>query len=210
MTAQHRYSTPQEAFWAGDFGTAYIDRNQSEGLIASKTALFARALARTHTIGSVLELGPNAGLNLIALSRLLPEAGLSAVEINQTAYEIIKALPGVNAHHASLLDWHSDDRFDLTFTSGVLIHIDPDALPRAYDTLYRHSRRYIALFEYYNPAPVVVPYRGNADRLFKRDFAGDMMERYPDLSLVDYGFVYRRDPVFPGDDITWFMLEKRS
>jgi spore coat polysaccharide biosynthesis protein SpsF len=27
--------------------------------------------------------------------------------------------------------------------------------------------------------------------------------------LVDYGFAYHRDPNFPQDDITWFLLEKR-
>jgi spore coat polysaccharide biosynthesis protein SpsF len=45
--------------------------------------------------------------------------------------------------------------------------------------------------------------------LFKRDFAGEMMDRYPDLKLLDYGFVYHRDPAFPDDDITWFLMEKK-
>jgi len=44
--------------------------------------------------------------------------------------------------------------------------------------------------------------------LFKRDFAGEMLDRYPALKLLDYGFVYRRDPLFPQDDMTWFLLEK--
>jgi hypothetical protein len=34
-----------------------------------------------------------------------------------------------------------------------------------------------------------------------------MLDRFPDLSLVEYGFVYHRDP-FPQDDLTWFLLEK--
>lgn len=58
--------------------------------------------------------------------------------------------------------------------------------------------------------PVVVSYRGHEDRLFKRDFAGEMLDRYPDLELVDYGFVYHRDPNFPQDDPNWFLLRKRS
>ncbi len=28
------------------------------------------------------------------------------------------------------------------------------------------------------------------------------------LRLVDYGFVYRRDPNWPQDNINWFLLEK--
>jgi len=35
------------------------------------------------------------------------------------------------------------------------------------------------------------------------------MDRHPQLQLVDYGFSYRRDPNFPQDDITWFLMEKR-
>jgi hypothetical protein len=50
-------------------------------------------------------------------------------------------------------------------------------------------------------------YRGHADRLFKRDFAGDLIEKYG-MKLVDYGFVYKRDNWAPQDDITWFLLEK--
>ena len=60
--------------------------------------------------------------------------------------------------------------------------------------------------EYYNPYPTKVPYRDNSDKLFKRDFAGELIDRF-DLRLVDYGFVYHRDK-FPQDDITWFLLEK--
>ena len=62
--------------------------------------------------------------------------------------------------------------------------------------------------EYYNPAPVAVTYRGHTNRLFKRDFCGEIMTRFPDLRLADYGFAYRRDPSFPQDDITWFLMEK--
>ena len=32
--------------------------------------------------------------------------------------------------------------------------------------------------------------RGHSDRLFKRDFAGEMMDRHPQLQLIDYGFAY--------------------
>ena len=53
-----------------------------------------------------------------------------------------------------------------------------------------------------------MPYRGHEDRLFKRDFAGEMMKKFNDLKLVDYGFVYHADCNFPQDDVTWFVLEK--
>lgn len=91
-------------------------------------------------------------------------------------------------------------------SSGVLIHINPDMLGQAYEHLYNAANKYVLINEYYNPSPVEVTYRGHEARLFKRDFAGEMMDRY-DLTLVDYGFTYHRDPD-PLDDLTWFLLKK--
>ena len=110
--------------------------------------------------------------------------------------------------HSSILDWSPKTEVDLALIKGVLIHIAPDHLPAVYQKLYEASRRYILIAEYYNPTPVSVPYRGHTDRLFKRDFAGEMLDRYSDLELIDYGFVYRRDPIFPQDDMTWFLLKR--
>ena len=38
--------------------------------------------------------------------------------------------------------------------------------------------------------------------------AGEIMELHPEMKLIDYGFSYRHDPVFPQDDITWFLMER--
>ncbi|MGE6567285.1 MULTISPECIES: hypothetical protein [Shewanella] len=38
-------------------------------------------------------------------------------------------------------------------------------------------------------------------------WAGEMLDKYSDLTLVDYGFVYLRDINFPQDDTNWFLLE---
>ena len=62
--------------------------------------------------------------------------------------------------------------------------------------------------EYYNPTPIEVTYRGHAGKLFKRDFAGATLDKCPDWRWVGYGLVYHRDPDFPQDDLTWFLLEK--
>ena len=75
-----------------------------------------------------------------------------------------------------------------------------------YDNLVS-KKRYIVIVEYYNPSPVDIIYRGHKDKLFKRDFAGELIEEYG-LNLVDYGFFYKRDKLTPQDDLTWFLLEK--
>lgn len=111
--------------------------------------------------------------------------------------------------NTSILDFTPTRRYDLTFIKGVLIHINPEMLTDVYDKLLSACGRYILVAEYYNPVPVAISYRGHSDRLFKRDFAGEIMDRHPKLQLIDYGFVYRRDPNFPQDDITWFLMEKK-
>jgi len=202
------YSTDQERFWAGRFGDEYTGRNAGAELVAGNTALFARIFALTDSVESVIEFGANVGLNLVAIRTLLPRAGLSGVEINAKAAEELGRLPGVRVYTQSILDFSPDRTWDFVFTKGVLIHLNPDRLPEVYDLLHRSSKRYICVAEYYNPTPVSIPYRGETDRLFKRDFAGEMLDRFQDLRLVHYGFVYRRDIHFRQDDVTWFLLEK--
>jgi pseudaminic acid biosynthesis-associated methylase len=203
--------SPQEEFWRGDFGSDYADRNDGDQLVARNTALFARALARTDAPGRILELGANIGMNLVALGQLYPGAELHAVEINPKACERLRTvLSADRVTEGSILDVELASDFDLVVVKGVLIHIAPDDLEVAYRRAVESSRRYLLVCEYYNPSPVEVPYRGERDRLFKRDFCGEIMDRYPAMRLIDYGFVYHRDPSFPLDDITWFLLEKRD
>ena len=203
-----RTRTEQEAFWAGEFGDSYTERNEGAGWIASNVAFFARVLDRTTGVRSVLEFGANRGLNLAALRQLLPSAELHGVEINEHAAGKLRSLPGVRVHVGSLLDFPMDQVHELTFTKGVLIHLNPERLPDAYERLFHCSSRYIMVAEYFNPSPTAIPYRGHADRLFKRDFAAELWDRFPTLRLVDYGFTWRRDPNFPQDDLSWFLFEK--
>ncbi len=204
------FKTEQEAFWAGDFGTDYIQRNQGDALLACNLDFFAKALRSTRGINSCIEFGANIGMNLKALNLLHPGIDAYAIEINtEAAKQLGSVIPVTNVIHSSILDFVPNREWDLTLIKGVLIHINPDALPQVYDKLVASAGRYLMVAEYYNPAPVAIPYRGHSDRLFKRDFAGEIMERYPQMQLVDYGFAYRRDPNFPQDDITWFLMEKR-
>lgn len=205
------FKTEQEAFWAGEFGTAYIGRNQGDALLASNLDFFAKALRATRSVVSCIEFGANIGMNLKALKLLHPAQQHHGIEINADAVKELGAVIGADhVFHSSILDFSPKQTWDLVLIKGVLIHMNPDVLPQVYEALYRAAGRYLLVAEYYNPSPVAIPYRGHTDRLFKRDFAGELMDRYVDLVLIDYGFSYRRDPNFPQDDITWFLMEKRG
>lgn len=205
------FRTEQEAFWAGSFGDLYSRRNSGPEIIASNVRLFTQALARTEGIASCIEFGANIGLNIKALRILYPGLKAQGVEINPRAARVLaKAIGPTNVFSGSLFDFRPKRPVDLALIKGVLIHLNPDLLSRAYDRLYAASARWILICEYYNPHPVEVEYRGHKSRLFKRDFAGEMLDRHSRLRLVDYGFAYHRDNAFPQDDLSWFLLEKKS
>ncbi|MBH68459.1 MAG: pseudaminic acid biosynthesis-associated methylase [Rhodospirillaceae bacterium] len=203
-----RYRTEQEEFWAGDFGDQYSLRNSGMEQKQAREHLLSRALKSIDTFDTAIEFGANVGLNLLALQKLFPRTLLTAVEINLSAVTKLKAMDNIKVIHGSILSDHVDCSYDLAFVIGVLIHIDPEFLPLVYDNIYTASKRYILIGEYYSSKPTTVSYRGHENRLFKRDFAGELLDKFEDLSLVDYGFFYHRDPEVPLDDITWFLMEK--
>jgi pseudaminic acid biosynthesis-associated methylase len=211
MSDNKTFATDQENFWAGEFGSEYIGRNASEQLLASNLNFFSSALKRAGKVSSVIEFGANIGMNLRAMRLLYPELKMCAVEINpDAASQLARSIGSDNVYCGSIFDYRIDKTFDLALIKGVLIHINPAMLEATYAKLYEASHRHILVCEYYNPSPVAIPYRGHADRLFKRDFAGEMLDKYTDLSLIDYGFSYRRDVAYPQDDITWFLLERKG
>ncbi len=204
------FKTEQEVFWAGDFGTEYIQRNQGDALLASNLDFFSKSLRQTLKIRSCIEFGANIGMNLKAIKLLHPGIELHAVEINsEAAKELGGVMPPSQVYNSSILDFIPTRQWDFTLIKGVLIHINPEVLPQVYDKLVAACGQYLLVAEYYNQSPVAIPYRGHSDRLFKRDFAGEIMDRHPQMKLLDYGFAYWRDPNFPQDDITWFLLERR-
>jgi spore coat polysaccharide biosynthesis protein SpsF len=221
----------QEKFWCEDFGNEYTERNNTS-LITNNVKLFEKILKNMNTnmyedmnnkyenqIKTVFEIGCNRGLNLIALKQINNDLVLNGIEINTKAYNILKELNICNKlYNKSIFDFNpdtdmnienkEDSKYDLVFSKGVLIHINQDKLSLIYDKMYQISKKYILIAEYYSRQPQEIVYRGYTNKLYKRDFCGEIMDKYSDLKLIDYGFVYHRDSNFPLDDITWFLLEK--
>lgn len=63
------YQTEQEAFWAGEFGSEYTDRN-ADHTLAARIKLFKKCLPQD--IESLYEIGANRGLNLDAIHSINP------------------------------------------------------------------------------------------------------------------------------------------
>lgn len=197
----------QEEFWAFEFGNGYISRNESEQLFISNVDFFSKVFSGlNYEPEEILEIGANIGMNIKALQQILPRTDFTAIEINQKACEELRKTK-CEVIEGSVFEIEIKKKFNFVFTKGVLIHLSPEKLIEVYDKIYTWSSRYILIAEYYNPTPVMIPYRGELEKLFKRDFAGEMLDRFPNLELRKYGFVYHRD-INPQDDINWFLLEK--
>jgi len=161
----------------------------------------------SNDIKSVFEIGSNTGINMEVIQFLLnKKISTNGIEINKKASLIAKK----NKHkikNISVLDYKPIKKFDMSVSCGVMIHINPKYLNKVYDVLYKSSKKYILISEYFNTQPVTINYRGFQDKLFKRDFAKEIQKKYK-LKLIDYKFMWSKDNIYPCDDTTWFLFEK--
>jgi len=187
-----------EAFWSGDFGTEYTDRNQVD--FQDRLPFWEDVITWTMP-KTVLEVGCNAGHNLMAIKHIAPGAYVQGVDINESALEKARAkgLSVVNMPARNVGDIYSN--FDLVFTAGLLIHISPKEINAVIESLVRASSKWILAIEYAAVRETEVNYRGHADRLWKRPY-GENLKAHG-LYLADWG------DAGPGfDRCTYFLCEK--
>ena len=196
----------QTLFWEGEFGTEYTQRNSIDYM--DRTKFWNQILTLAPEAKSFCELGTNSGTNLKAINHIKPALSLTGVEANESAFQKMKETGFINAVHCPIQDFTPVQKFDLVFTCGVLIHINPDDLPSIYKKMYEWSDKYILINEYFNPVPTTISYRGNSERLFKRDFASEFLEANNNKpQLVDYGFLWKKvEPAW--DNTTWWLFKK--
>lgn len=188
-------ATRQARVWQGQFGRDYTDRNtlsleqldalwlQNYGV--SRTSINEVFLQGIPKTSSFLEVGCNVGNQLLALQ----SAGYTRLTgIDLQTYALAHAhsrVKNVHLEQGSALDLpFEDESFDVVFTSGVLIHIAAEHLPRAMKEIYRCSRHHIWGAEYFAPELAPIKYRGNDDLLWKMDYAKLYRELFDDLTLV--------------------------
>ena len=197
----------QEKFWHGNFGNFYIKRNNNKKIIKNNYYFFKKVFTKKVKINSLIELGPNIGLNIIALNRIFKNLKITAVEINLKACEHLRKIRNVKVVNNSILKFNLKNKFDLVLIKAVMIHVHPNNLKKLYRKIEKLSKKYILICEYYNPYPISINYRGQKNKLFKNDYAGDFLKIYKNYKLIDYGFCYHLDK-YPLDDFNWFLLKK--
>lgn len=200
----------QENKWRGTFGDCYIERNQAVDKVTARRLMWQEIFKSFEKMPrSIAEVGANVGINIKVLAEMLP-AELHAIEPNEKARTLLAGSGLVkteNIHDAIASQIPMQDKsVELSFTSGVLIHVPPEDLLESCREIHRISSDYILCIEYFNPTPVEVAYHGEQRLLFKRDFGSFWLDHFSDLKVVDYGFFWRR--MSDLDDLTWWLFQK--
>ncbi len=205
-----KFNSEQEKFWANTYADDYILKNSKfDSKLGSEA--WKKMLQKTEGIRCYLECGCNIGRNIEQIKLILPEAIPSIIEISEPAFNFVTSRHEFqNAFNGSILDSQMDKSiFDLVFTMGVLIHINPAQLVEHMAKIYEYSSKYVLIGEYFNRTPLSIEYQGEDDKLFKRDFGKLFIENF-DAKLIDYGFLWGHIYDAAGfDDITWWLFEKR-
>ncbi|MCB0978683.1 MAG: methyltransferase domain-containing protein [Acidimicrobiales bacterium] len=193
-----------EELWAGDFGDEYVTRNLAAG---DHREQFWTGVLDRYEIGSALEIGCNIGANLRWIAPTVGAGNAYGIDVNRTALaHIHQSLPDAEVIWSPARDLpFRDRRFDLVFTMGVLIHQPEETLPLVLSEMVRTSARYVLFGEYYGESTEEVPYRGHEGALFRRNYGAIFESLFPDLRLVETGFLSRDEG---WDDITWWLYER--
>jgi pseudaminic acid biosynthesis-associated methylase len=200
----------QENFWANQYALSYINKNGSfdkqKGIKAWRLML-----SKAENVESVLECGCNIGRNIELISSVLPAARKSIIEVSKAAYEVASKRYSLHeGFNGTIVDSNLNDKYDLVFTCGVLIHIHPDNLLENMKVMASYSNRYMLIAEYFNRTPVSLEYQGQKEKLFKSDFGKRFLENF-NFNCIDYGFLWGHEFDVAGfDDITWWLFEKKN
>jgi len=182
--------------WKNEFGKNYTDRNymtvkEMDSLYKinygiTRTELNNEFLKDFDKNIKILEVGSNIGNQLLCLQNM-EFKNLYGIEPQLYATELSKKnTKSINIIEGNAFDIpFKDNYFDLVFTSGVLIHINPDNISKALDEIYRCSNSYIWGFEYYAPEGYkMIQYREKEELLWKTDFSKLFLDRFPNLCLM--------------------------
>jgi len=177
-----KLETNQMKFWSGDFGKNYTDRNPNTGKQVEEYCINTYGVSRTEMNTEflinfpkdirILEVGCNVGAQLQTLQNM-GYNNLYGIELQWYAVEKAKTLTkNINIIQGSGFDIpFKDNYFDLVYTSGVLIHINPNDLSVIFNEIARCSNKYIWGFEYFSEEVESINYRGNEGFLWKADYA---------------------------------------
>lgn len=211
--------TSQEEIWRTDFGENYNKRNTYTNDELDKVYKEAMGISRTEMVQKffgdldkdtkILEVGCNIGLMLVNLQEL-GFKNLYGIEIQPSAIEQAnQRTTGLKITEGSAYDLpYKDEEFDLVFSTHVLIHLDPKMIHNALSEIVRCSKNLIFGNEYFaEELTEINNYYGQANMVWKRDFAKLYTDLFPNVKLVKEENI----KYLSSDDIeSVFLLKKQK
>ena len=120
------------------WGNKKVNRKSywNPGPASERSKWFCEQLKK-YDFHSICEVGMMAGRNLRHIREYFPNVEINAFDINQKAVEFAKKnLPESNIWHMDIHDvTKCKQKFDIVFTSGVLIHLLPETILSALKNL---------------------------------------------------------------------------
>lgn len=216
-------TSKQTQAWASELGSEYTDRNMMT--VAQMNEMFVKRYGTSRTsmnfdfVGDlekstkILEVGTNIGNQLLCLQDM-GFTNLYGIDVSQHAVDASKyRTSNIDIRVGSAQEIPFGDRyFDLVFTSGVLIHINPGDLRKAMKEIYRCSSCYIWGLEYFSLRYEEIPYRGTeetSELLWSGNFLRMYRELFKGLRYVKArSFLCVEDGKETGNRDMMFLLSK--
>lgn len=192
MNNEPELNSEQREIWSGTFGDLYINRNQTIEQVNENfkketgitvQSIFEDFFAKIPKNYSILELGCNIGVNISMLNKMGFQE-ITGIEINKKASDIAsKNNPYAKIVNSSIEEFEAQQTYDVVFTAGVLIHINPNYLNFIIKKIVNLSREYIFGFEYFSEDLKEVKYRNQLNSCWKQNFPKLYLTSFPNLKM---------------------------
>ena len=170
-------------WWTGKEGDEYTHRNPRNTDEMREDYIEKYGMTRTEMNKEFLkdipgnikicEIGCNIGIQLDLLVQLgFSPSKMYGVEPNEEARFLLK----LDQAEYNVIDGTSmdipfkDNFFDLVMVSGVHIHLSKKNLTKSMQEIYRVSKQYIFIFEYWSKHREEIEYRGKTSLLWKDNY----------------------------------------
>lgn len=118
-----------------------------------RSKFFVKQL-KNYCFDSIFEVGCMSGRNLFYIQEAFPKVAVSGLDINSKAVKYARQKLNLNKE-LLCMNLHDMDnikeKFDIVFSSGVLIHIVIDDLKNVVEKMIRRSNKYIMHIEQLGP-----------------------------------------------------------
>tara|TARA_B100001540_G_C15594713_1_gene545738 strand:+ start:144 stop:773 length:630 start_codon:yes stop_codon:yes gene_type:complete len=162
----------------------YVNKNYKEKTGFTEEEIFVEFFSDLDRDMSILEVGCNVGVKISILQKI-GFKNLTGIELNKGAYEIaMKNHPEISFINSDIEEFETKDKYDLVYTCGVLIHLNPKIINSVIKKIVSLSNQYVFGFESFSEKLQEVRYRENLQVQWKQNFLESYTTNFPELNII--------------------------